>query len=170
MGEMRPFVLLVALLGCQAYGIGIHIPARRATHTTHATHATHAARGTLLRMNLFGDLAKKVERQLQEVTVQHILLPTQFDAIGLFDEIMAEGEVTPERMGQLAAARSTCGSAKKKPDAMLSQLRGQPGELKFRRGTMAAEFERRAFEAPIGELQRPFQTQFGWHILLVNER
>ena len=62
------------------------------------------------------------------------------------------------------------GSAKKRPDTRMPQLRGAPGELIFRKGQMAPEFEAVAFAAPVGELQPPFRTQFGWHIMLVNER
>ena len=52
----------------------------------------------------------------------------------------------------------------------MPQLRGAPGELVFRKGQMAPEFEAVAFAAPVGELQSPFRTQFGWHIMLVNKR
>ena len=62
------------------------------------------------------------------------------------------------------------GSAKKRPDMKMPQLRGAPGELVFRKGQMAPEFEAVAFAAPVGELQPPFKTQFGWHIMLVNKR
>ena len=40
----------------------------------------------------------------------------------------------------------------------------------LRRCAVAPEFEKVAFEAPVGEMQPPFRTQFGWHIMLVNER
>ena len=122
-------------------------------------------------MNLFSDLTRSISKSLQEVSVQHILVPTQLDANEIYNALVAgEAGVSSQRFGEVAAARSTCGSAKKKPDAMLAQLRGQPGELRFRRGSMAPEFEKVAFAAPIGKLQRPIKTQFGWHIILVNER
>ena len=35
---------------------------------------------------------------------------------------------------------------------------------------MAPQFEKAAFEAPLRVLQKPFQTQFGWHVMVVNER
>jgi len=135
----------------------------------------HVQKGAVLRaspaMNLFSDLARSISKSLQEVSVQHILVPTQLDANEIYNALVAgEAGVSSQRFGEIAAARSTCGSAKKKPDAMLAQLRGQPGELRFRRGSMAPEFEKVAFAAPIGKLQRPIKTQFGWHIILVNER
>ena len=120
-------------------------------------------------MNLFKDFVKKIEASLQEVTVQHILVPTQMDANSIYDQIIDEG-ANADTMARFAAARSTCGSARKKPDAMLKQLRGRPGELTFRRGQMAPKFESTAFTSPVGELVRPFQTEFGWHVMFVNER
>lgn len=38
------------------------------------------------------------------------------------------------------------------------------------RGQMVPEFEQAMLEARIGELKGPFRTQFGWHILKVEER
>jgi len=38
------------------------------------------------------------------------------------------------------------------------------------RGSMAGEFQERAFSQPIGVYTQPFKTQHGWHILLVDER
>ena len=38
------------------------------------------------------------------------------------------------------------------------------------RGVMVPEFDRLAFELPVGELSQPFRTQFGWHILKVADR
>ena len=142
-------------------------------------------------MGWLDDVVGKVKDATREVTVQHILLPSQSDARDLWRELEAAG-VTSESFGRAAAARSTCespshgsalktltetpvialagGSAKKRPDMKMPQLRGAPGELVFRKGQMAPEFEAVAFAAPVGELQPPFKTQFGWHIMLVNKR
>ena len=38
------------------------------------------------------------------------------------------------------------------------------------RGSMVGAFQERAFSAPIGKYTEPFKTQFGWHILLVEDR
>ena len=89
--------------------------------------------------------------------------------MGSLTSLLAD-DASSEAVGRAAQQYSTCGSAKKRPDAKMPQLRGAPGELTFRRGAMAPEFERVAFAAPVGELQPPFQTQFGWHLLLVNKR
>ena len=38
------------------------------------------------------------------------------------------------------------------------------------RGQMVGPFQERAFSQPIGKYTEPFKTQFGWHILLVEDR
>jgi parvulin-like peptidyl-prolyl isomerase len=40
----------------------------------------------------------------------------------------------------------------------------------FARGAMAAEFEKAAFSQPVGEVGEPVKTQFGYHIVKVEER
>ena len=116
---------------------------------------------------LLDDMLSSARENFREVTVQHILVSRQADALELYDAIREEG-ATAENFGRYAASKSTCGSAKKRPDAKLQMLRGQPGELKFRRGSMAKEFEEAAFSAAPGTLVPPFQTSFGWHVMLVN--
>ena len=157
----------------------------RALHTTGAararpgpactTGAARAARHARARMGLLDDVAAAyrdaIQEFTQEATVQHILVPTQSKARELYDSLLEEaGGASSDAVGSAARQHSTCGSAKKRPDARMAQLRGAPGELKFRRGEMAKEFEEAAFAGPVGELQRPFQTQFGWHVMLVNSR
>ena len=48
--------------------------------------------------------------------------------------------------------------------------KGRGGSLGvFGRGEMVPEFERAAFEAPIGKVVGPVRTSFGWHLLRVDE-
>ena len=49
---------------------------------------------------------------------------------------------------------------------------GKDGGLlgKFGRGRMVAEFDKVCWEAPLGEVQGPVKTQFGYHLILVMER
>ena len=119
-------------------------------------------------MGFLDDAFSSVKEQFREVTVQHVLVTSQSAAFEIYDAIVEEG-ASQEVVGRFAADRSTCGSGKKKPDAKLAQLRGAPGELKFRRGAMAPEFERAAFSAEPGTLLKPFATNFGWHVMYVNE-
>ena len=127
-----------------------------------------SARASPPRMGLFDDLVGGAKEAFREKTVQHILVDTQMEAFEIYEAIQAE-EDTAAAVGRFASERSTCGSGKKRPDAKMAMLRGQPGELKFRRGSMAKEFEQAAFDSPPGTLTRPFRTQFGYHIMLVND-
>lgn len=40
----------------------------------------------------------------------------------------------------------------------------------FGRGQMVPEFEKAAFETPIGEMSDPVQTEFGWHVIKVIDK
>lgn len=40
----------------------------------------------------------------------------------------------------------------------------------FGRGEMVPEFERAAFEAPVGKVVGPVRSPFGWHLIIVDER
>ena len=100
--------------------------------------------------------------------MQHVLVGSRTTALKLERALREEG-VSPQSVGRAAQQYSTCGSAKKTPDARMKMLRGRPGELVFRRGEMAKEFEEAAMTGPIGELQ-VVETQFGVHVLRVAAR
>jgi len=103
----------------------------------------------------------------REVTVQHVLLSTKQEALDVYEELLSSGGSS---IDVLAQTKSLCGSGKKRPEANLAQLRGAPGELQFRKGQMLPPFEKLAFEAPLQVVQAPFQTQEGWHVMVVNQR
>ena len=133
----------------------------------------YAAGGrTIASAGFFDDIFTSVKSSIAEVTkevsVQHVLVPNRLMALKLQQQLRDVG-VTPETVGSCAQQFSTCGSAKKTPDARMPQLRGRPGELVFKRGEMAKEFERAAFEGAIGSLQL-VETQYGVHLILINAR
>ena len=69
---------------------------------------------------------------------------------------------------QIAAGASFEDLAKKESDDTGSGAQG--GELgEFGRGQMVPEFEKAAFDAKPGEVVGPIRTQFGWHIIKVEE-
>ena len=127
-----------------------------------------AQRTTTPHLGFLDDALSAAKEQFREVTVQHVLVNSQSEAIQIYEALLEEGP-SPEAVGRYAVAKSTCGSAKKTPDKKLAQLRAMPGELKFRRGSMAPEFESAAVAASPGTLVKPFSTSFGWHVMLVNE-
>ena len=87
------------------------------------------------------------------VDAQHILVK---DADKV-DEVLAN--VTIENFTDMAKEYSCCNSG----------ARG--GDLgTFGRGQMVKEFDEACFNGPVGEVQGPIKTDFGWHLILVNRR
>ena len=74
-------------------------------------------------------------------------------------ELSAPGIDVPAKFAELAKANSTCPSASKGGDL---------GE--FTHGQMVAEFDKAAFELPVGVVSEPVKTQFGYHLILVTKK
>lgn len=92
------------------------------------------------------------------VRARHILLPVNAaEAARTLRGRIERGEITFAE----AARQSSIDESNKM----------QGGELGwFGRGRMVAEFERAAFDAPVGQVVGPVQTQFGQHLVLVESR
>ncbi len=88
-----------------------------------------------------------------KVNASHILVKTEAEAnTALYD--VTHGKTFEE----VAQSVSMCPSAKK------------GGNLGwFGRNQMVKEFEVAAFQTKKGEVSRPVKTQFGWHIIKVND-
>jgi peptidyl-prolyl cis-trans isomerase C len=90
-----------------------------------------------------------------EVRARHILVESKDKARELFQKILHGGD-----FATLAREHS------KDPGS-----KDQGGELGFfSRGQMVPQFEEAAFKLKPGEVGEPFETQFGWHIVKVDER
>lgn len=89
------------------------------------------------------------------VSAKHILVPTEEEATNIKKEIVA-GTISFE---DAAKAHSTCPS---------KEEGGSLGE--FKRGMMVPEFEEAAFNGEIGVVTEPVQTQFGYHLILVENK
>jgi peptidyl-prolyl cis-trans isomerase C len=85
---------------------------------------------------------------------RHILVATEAACLDLKQKI-AGGE----SFADLARKHSTCPSGRSGGDL---------GE--FGRGQMVPEFDSACFDGPVGEVQGPVKTQFGYHLLEVTER
>ncbi|KAG7380087.1 Peptidyl-prolyl cis-trans isomerase pin4 [Phytophthora pseudosyringae] len=87
----------------------------------------------------------------------HILVPTEAEC----DEILKELEAADDleaAFARLAKERSKCPSSRK------------GGDLgSFGRGQMVPEFDKVAFEKPVGAVHK-VKTQFGWHLVLITDR
>ncbi|MGL4740476.1 MAG: peptidylprolyl isomerase [Sarcina sp.] len=91
----------------------------------------------------------------ERVAAKHILMDSEEDIKALRDKIVA-GEISFE---EAARESSTCPS------------KAQDGNLgEFSRGMMVPEFEEVAFEIAVGEVSEPVQTQFGYHLIKVEEK
>ena len=85
---------------------------------------------------------------------RHILVEKEDECQRLKDEITAGAD-----FADLARSHSQCPSGR------------QGGDLgEFGRGQMVKAFDEVVFSAPIGEVQGPVQTEFGFHLLEVTER
>jgi peptidyl-prolyl cis-trans isomerase C len=85
---------------------------------------------------------------------RHILVQTEEECLDLMKQIEGGKE-----FGEVAMQHSGCPS------------KAQGGDLgQFGPGQMVPEFDKVVFSAPVGEVQGPVKTQFGYHLLEVTER
>ena len=93
-------------------------------------------------------------QEYRNVCANHILVPTELDAIKLKSQIK-----TFEDFKYYARIYSSCPSSR------------QGGSLGcFGRGQMVKPFEKAAFEGNIGEVSDPVKTQFGYHLIWVTDK
>ena len=88
-----------------------------------------------------------------KINASHILVKTEQEANVAFYDV-THGKAFED----VAKSVSICPSAKK------------GGSLGwFGRGLMVKEFENAAFSLKKGEISKPVKSQFGWHIIKVND-
>ena len=91
---------------------------------------------------------------MASASARHILVPTEAQCNDLKQQI-ADGS----DFGDLAKQHSQCPSG------------AQGGALgTFSPGQMVKEFDDVVFSAPVGEVQGPVKTQFGYHLVEVTHR
>ena len=95
--------------------------------------------------------ANEEQKIYRTVRAKHILVDTENEAWALKSRI-TEGE----DFDKLAKQYSKCPSKEKGGDLGY-----------FNRGQMVPEFEKAAFETPIGGVSDPVKTRYGWHIIKV---
>lgn len=105
--------------------------------------------------------------QKEQITAQHILLKTDKDTtdaqkkekLALAKKLTAEAKKQGADFGEIAKRSSEGPTA----------ARG--GDLgTFSRGRMVKQFEDAAFAAKAGDIVGPVETQFGYHVIKVNEK
>ena len=91
---------------------------------------------------------------MARATARHILVSKETECADLKSQIEAGAD-----FADLAKQYSSCPSG------------GQGGDLgSFGPGQMVPEFDKVVFSAPVGEVQGPVKTQFGYHLLEVTSR
>ena len=90
---------------------------------------------------------------MKQAAAQHILVRTEAEANDLKDKI------TVDNFTEMATQHSKCNSA---------QRGGHLGF--FGPGQMLPEFDKAIWEAKVGEVVGPVQTQCGYHYILVNSK
>lgn len=91
---------------------------------------------------------------MPKASASHILVKTQAECESLKKQV-ADGA----DFGELAKKHSSCPSGR---------AGGALGE--FGPGQMVPEFDKVVFSAPVGQVQGPVKTQFGYHLVLVTSR
>lgn len=89
-----------------------------------------------------------------EVKASHILVKTEEEAQKLYDEIK-----NGKSFAEAASEHSLCPSG---------YAGGDLGY--FGRGMMVKPFEDAAFDMEIGEISKPVQTRFGWHLIQLTDK
>lgn len=88
------------------------------------------------------------------VKAKHILVDTKAEALKIKTDIDEGGS-----FDYYAQKYSKCPSGK------------NGGELGyFGRGQMVPEFENAAFNGEVGKVSEPVKTQFGWHLIMVEDK
>lgn len=89
-----------------------------------------------------------------EVKARHILVEDEETANKVYAEVIGDMDFS-----EAAKAYSTCPS------------KDRGGDLgHFTRGRMVKEFEDAAFELEVGGISKPVKTQFGYHIIITDEK
>jgi len=123
------------------------------THMNHDDYIRLVARPALARDLVTGYFEQQIGQSAEQVHARHILVGTK----ELADKIEAEVTADPGRFEELA-----------KTDSIDTGTAPTGGDLGwFTRGAMVAPFEEVAFSLQTGEISKPVQTQFGWHIIQV---
>jgi parvulin-like peptidyl-prolyl isomerase len=111
------------------------------------------------------DYFKKIASE--HVRARHILVAVDKNA-SMTQKSEASKKIK-KIQAELAKGADFKDEAAKYSDDTVSAKRG--GDLGyFTKDDMVAEFSKVAFTAKVGEISEPFQTEFGWHILKVEEK
>lgn len=107
----------------------------------------------------FDDFGKFMKRFTTKATASHILIKGGAEAENKLEDLKVEIGDSPVKFAEAAAAYSECPSA---------SSGGNLGE--FGPGAMVQEFDQVVFNNEIGVVHGPIKTQFGYHLIFINDR
>jgi len=109
---------------------------------------------------------KEKYQQPETVHARHILL--KLDKTASPEEVTEKREKAAEIMEQAKAGEDFAELAEKYSEGPSKEKGGDLGT--FERGDMVKPFSRKAFSMAPGDISEPVRTQFGWHIIKVEEK
>ncbi len=116
----------------------------------------------ILRLNNKRGETKQIVNQTK---VRHILLKTS----AILDDSQANAQLIEFRNAVIAKEAEFAALAKEHSEDIGSKLSG--GDLGWSSpGQFVPNFEKTMMETAVGEISLPFRSQFGWHILQVQDR
>jgi peptidyl-prolyl cis-trans isomerase C len=107
----------------------------------------------------FDDIGGFMKRFTTKATASHILMKGGAEAENKLEDLKAEIGNSPVKFAEAAAKYSACPSASKGGDL---------GE--FGPGAMVKEFDQVVFNDEVGVVHGPVKTQFGYHLIFINDR
>jgi peptidyl-prolyl cis-trans isomerase C len=133
-----------------------HKPLHRVTYPSQVT-----SRGCQLFGGFMDDIGKFMKRFTTKATASHILIKGGAEAENKLEDLKVEIGDSPVKFAEAAAKYSECPSA---------SSGGNLGE--FGPGSMVKEFDEVVFSpsTPVGTIQGPVKTQFGYHLIYINDR
>lgn len=127
---------------------------QRALRDAYFEKSVKASIGEAAAKAIYDDKVKDLKPE-EEVQARHILVASEAEAAKLREQIAAG-----EDFAKLAEANSGDAGSK-----------AQGGMLGFfGRGQMVPQFEEAAFALQKGQVSKPVQSQFGWHVIKVEDR
>lgn len=115
--------------------------------------------GSELHGGFLDEIGNFMKRFTTKATASHILIKGGAEAANKLEDLKVEIEDSPEKFADAAAKFSECPS---------SRNGGNLGE--FGPGAMVKEFDQVVFKEDLGVVHGPIKTQFGYHLIYINER
>ena len=98
--------------------------------------------------------AEEAAQEVTQVCASHILVKTAAEAVQIKKDLDNGGD-----FAYYAQLYSLCPSGRNGGDLGC-----------FGRGQMVPSFEKKAFSMNVGEVSDPVMTQFGWHLIKINDK